>query len=55
MRGGKFNYDKFNSYRFLVWLLYILKVIDNKELYESQFDPNPLIKGQKLFVEPFDD
>lgn len=55
MRGGNFNFEKFLSYQALLHVLHQLGVIDQGDFNEGMFEPNPLIRGQSLFVDPFKD
>lgn len=55
MRGGKFNFDKFFAYRALLGLLYKLDIIDEGVVEDGMFEPNPLIRAQNLFIDPFED
>jgi hypothetical protein len=53
MRGGTFNNRKHFAYKSLVYLLFKLNIVGIGELVGADFDPNPLISAQKLFVDPF--
>lgn len=55
MRGGKFNFEKYFAHQALLLLLFKLNIIDKGRWEEGGFEPNPLIRGQALFVDPFDD
>lgn len=55
MRGGWFNEYKFGGFLNLILVLLMLDVISDQHHHElATFEPNPLDKSQKLFVEPFE-
>lgn len=53
MRGGRFNFKKYFAYNAVVYLLAKLKL--QSALENEEFEANPLVKAQALFVDPFND
>lgn len=58
MRGGIINKDKIDSFMSLMFVLEAFNIITKAEYYRLGFvtdkdDMNPLVKANKLFVDPF--